>query len=91
MILDHAARSHLGVQAGIDVDGAELVETYRRLLARRTELTPAQAAVMQAVDDARRIGEINDEQATEIEHVIRRGQVAGARKRLTRARRGSPQ
>lgn len=63
------------------VEAAELAQKWR------SEWTPAQAAVMQAVDDAVRAGEVSAEDAAEIETVIRRGHVHGARKRLTKARR----
>lgn len=53
------------------------------------ELDPRQLAAMQSLDEALRAGEVRPADAREIEVVIRRGQVAGARKRLTAARRRS--
>lgn len=51
------------------------------------ELKPGQLAAMQSLDDARRAGVISDADFREIEIVIRRGHVHGARKRLTEAKR----
>lgn len=51
------------------------------------ELKPAQLAAMQSLDDARRAGLITAADFRTIEVVIRQGHVAGARKRLTAARR----
>lgn len=51
------------------------------------ELKPKQVAAMQSLDDARRAGEITDADFREIEVVIRRGHVHGARKRITEAKR----
>lgn len=51
------------------------------------DLSPAQVAAMHSLDDARRAGSITDADFHEIEAVIRRGHVAGARKRLTEAKR----
>lgn len=51
------------------------------------ELDPSQMAAMQSLDDARIAGRITAEDFRTIEVVIRRGHVAGARKRLTEARR----
>ena len=52
-------------------------------------LTPKQVAAMQTMDDARRAGVLSDDQAQEIEQLIRAGHVYGARKRVTEARRRS--
>lgn len=58
-----------------------------------TELTPddrldaKQLAAMQAVDDAVRAGYISRAVAEPLEEMIRRGHPAGARKRLTAAKR----
>lgn len=51
------------------------------------DLTPAQVAAMQSLDDSRRAGQITDEDAAVIEDVIRDGRVHGARKRLSEARK----
>lgn len=70
------------------METSKLVAAVERAQEWRAEWTPGQAAVMQAVDDAVRAGEITADDAAEIEAVIRRGHVHGARKRLTKARRG---
>lgn len=51
------------------------------------ELKPRQLAAMQSLDDARRTGQITEQDFAEIEVVIRRGHVHGARKRITAAKR----
>lgn len=51
------------------------------------DLNAAQVAAMQSLDDARRAGEITEDDAAVIEQVIRDGHPHGARKRLTAARR----
>lgn len=51
------------------------------------DLTPLQVAAMQSLDDARRAGAISAADFHEIEGVIRRGHVHGARKRITEARK----
>ncbi|MQA02159.1 MAG: hypothetical protein GEV07_05340 [Streptosporangiales bacterium] len=66
---------------------SRLVAASQRLRAWRNELTAAQTAAIQAVDDARRADEISPDEAVEIEAVIRRGHPYGARKRLADARR----
>lgn len=53
------------------------------------DLTADQVAAMQTMDDARREGVLSDEQARFIEAMIRRGQTAGARKRVTLARKAA--
>jgi hypothetical protein len=50
-------------------------------------LMPTQLAAMQTLDDARRAGQITEQDFREIEVVIRRGHVHGARKRITAAKR----
>lgn len=52
-------------------------------------LSPKQVAAMQTMDDARRAGVLSDDQAQEIEKLIRAGHVYGARKRVTQARKQS--
>lgn len=52
-------------------------------------LSPKQVAAMQTMDDARRAGVLSDDQAHEIEELIRAGHVYGARKRVTEARKHS--
>lgn len=76
----------------LDDDGSsgdELVAWYRKRRARDMELTARQLAALQAVDDARREGLLVDGRAAELEAMVRAGQVAGARKRLTEARRAA--
>lgn len=51
------------------------------------ELSASQMAAMQSLDDARRAGHVTEDDFRTIEVVIRRGHVAGARKRITEARR----
>lgn len=51
------------------------------------DLTADQVACLQSLDDARRGGLISEQDAAVIEPVIRAGHVAGARKRLTDAKR----
>lgn len=51
------------------------------------DLSPAQLAAMQSLDDSRRAGLVSAEDAAIIERVIRAGHVHGARKRLTQARK----
>lgn len=51
------------------------------------DLRPAQVAVLQSLDDARRAGLVAEDDATAIEQVIRAGHPHGARKRLTDAKR----
>lgn len=53
------------------------------------DLNADQLAAMQTMDDARREGVLSDDQASLIEAMIRRGQTAGARKRVTRARKAA--
>ncbi|MBO0826779.1 MAG: hypothetical protein J2P24_03275 [Streptosporangiales bacterium] len=52
-------------------------------------LNADQLAAMQTMDDARREGVLSDEQARVIEAMIRRGQTAGARKRVPLARKAA--
>ncbi|MQA04020.1 MAG: hypothetical protein GEV07_15265 [Streptosporangiales bacterium] len=51
------------------------------------DLRPVQVAAMQTMDDARREGVLSDDEAREIEQLIRDGYVHGARKRVTSARK----
>lgn len=51
------------------------------------DLNAEQVAVMHSLDDARRAGLITKQDFHEIEMVIRRGHVHGARKRITEAKR----
>lgn len=50
-------------------------------------LSPKQVAAMQTMDDARRAGVLSEDEAHEIEQLIRAGHVYGARKRVTQARK----
>lgn len=74
-------------------DGGDVIETKTRRAPGALpwlgvdELGPAQVAVMQSLDDARRAGQITRQDFAEIEVVIRRGHVYGARKRITEAKR----
>lgn len=52
-------------------------------------LNADQLAAMQTMDDARRECVLSDEQVRVIEAMIRRGQTAGARKRVTLARKAA--
>lgn len=72
---------------GDQPEASGLVAAYERWRDSRDDLTPAQTAAMQSLDDALRAGEITAEDAAEIEAVIRRGHVHGARKRITQAKR----
>lgn len=56
-------------------------------LATDDELNAAQLAAMDALWNAQRAGDVSDDDAAEIERVIRLGHPHGARKRLTAARR----
>lgn len=51
------------------------------------DLSAAQVAAMQHVDDARRAGVLTSDQADELFAMVRDGKVAGVRKRLTQARK----
>lgn len=53
------------------------------------DLTADQVAAMQTMDDARREGMLSAESTKLIEAMIRRGQTAGARKRVTQARKAA--
>lgn len=53
------------------------------------DLNADQVAAMQTMDDARRAGVLSQDEAQAIETMIRRGQTAGARKRVTRARKAA--
>lgn len=53
------------------------------------DLTADQLSAMQTMDDARREGVLPEKDARFIEKMIRRGQTAGARKRVTQARRAA--
>lgn len=61
--------------------------TYELPWVKVDDLNAAQVAAMQSLDDARRAGEIAEEDFAEIEQVIRAGHPHGARKRLTQAKR----
>jgi hypothetical protein len=54
---------------------------------RVDDLNAEQVAAMHSLDDARRAGLITEQDFREIEGVIRRGHVHGARKRITEAKR----
>lgn len=54
---------------------------------RVDDLSPAQVAAMQSMDDARREGLLAEDDARVIERLIRDGHVHGARKRITIARK----
>ncbi|MQA79975.1 MAG: hypothetical protein GEV10_16080 [Streptosporangiales bacterium] len=56
-------------------------------LATDDDLDAQQLAAMQSLDEARRADEVTASDAVVIERKIRIGRVAGARKRLTAARR----
>lgn len=64
-----------------------MTETDAELLPTDDELKPEQLAAMQALDDARRAGQVTEQDFRDIEIVIRRGHVHGARKRITTAKR----
>lgn len=51
------------------------------------DLTALQLAVLQSLDDARRAGLVEDDDAAVIERVVRAGHPHGARKRLAEAKR----
>lgn len=51
------------------------------------DLSPVQVAAMQTMDDAKREGILSEEEARQIEQLIRGGYVHGARKRVTSARK----
>lgn len=53
------------------------------------DLNAPQLAAMQAVDEARMAGVLSEEQAERLFTMVRGGQVAGARKRLTQARKAA--
>lgn len=65
----------------------QVTDVDAEVLPTDDELKPKQVAAMQSLDDARRAGEITDADFREIEVVIRRGHVHGARKRITEAKR----
>lgn len=64
-----------------------MTDTETEVLPSDDELKPRQLAAMQSLDDARRAGHITEQDFREIEVVIRRGHVYGARKRITEAKR----
>lgn len=51
------------------------------------DLSAAQVAALQSLDDAHRAGLVGDDDAAVIERIIRDGHPHGARKRLTEAKR----
>lgn len=66
-----------------------MCETGRLPWYKFDDLNPDQVAAMQTMDDARRDGALSDEAARLIEAMIRRSQTAGARKRISLARRAA--
>lgn len=66
-----------------------VIETGRLAWYKVDNLNPKQVAAMQTMDDARRAGVLSEDEAQEIEDLIRAGHVYGARKRVTQARKQS--
>ncbi|MQA03243.1 MAG: hypothetical protein GEV07_11125 [Streptosporangiales bacterium] len=65
----------------------QLVAMHARLRAERGEWTAEQLAALDSLARAQRFDGIEAYEAAEIESLIQRGHVHGARKRLTEARR----
>lgn len=69
--------------------GSAYRDSWRLPWFKVDDLDPDQVAATQTMDDARRAGVLSEEQVRVIEALIRAGRTAGARKRITRARKAS--
>ena len=73
------------------VDADYLAAMFERRRAVRRELSADQLAAMDALWRAERAGDVDADDARDVEDMIRRGHSPGARKRLTNLRRNGTQ
>lgn len=73
--------------SGVGRNTEDLVARHARRRAERSEFDADQLAALDSLARAQKYDDITSEDAAEIESLIHSGQVPGARKRLTQARR----